>query len=123
MLAARVAQLVHGCFLQRRYTGSDPDPLCVITALKDRTPPVTALEIPRNGFFNAGFKALAGVPAKLGFNLRRVDGITPVVARPVMDESYQRASGRAFAGRQAVQMIADLSTICRLVRSFFPPML
>ena len=32
-------QLIRGCFLRRHY-GGNPDPLCLVTALKDGTPPL-----------------------------------------------------------------------------------
>ena len=108
---------VRGCF-PRRQDGGDPDPVCLISTIENWAPPVAALEVPANGLFNAGFEALPRAPAKLRFDLRGVDGVTPVVARPIADKRYKRASRLSFAGRQVVKMIADRlddMQVCALV--------
>ena len=62
--------------------------------------PGGVVEIPGDGFAQAGFEAFGRVPAQFAFELAGVDGVAPVVARAVGDEADKlrvRGVGRLWA--------------------------
>ena len=69
--------------------------------------PRLIIQIPVDGFADALFKFVRGRPAQLALNLRGVNGITPVMAGPVLDEGNQLARMAAELGRQFVNDVAN----------------
>ncbi len=47
------------------------------------------VEVPKDGLFNAALEILRCSPAKLGFKLRRINGIALVMTGPISDETDQ----------------------------------
>src|SRR6516164_8157387 len=75
--------------------------LAAIDTLTERLPPIGAIEIPTNGFFNAGLKSLMGAPSQLFLQPAGIDGIAPVVARAIGDEANKLVMG-AIGGEQTI---------------------
>ena len=55
----------------------------------DRLAPVAMLEKPAQRGLEPRVEVVGGSPAELALDLRRVDGVATVVARPVLDEGLQ----------------------------------
>src|SRR5215469_15489435 len=66
-----------------------PDAFRLVTTVEDRLPPGAVVEIPAHCLFEPGFEGLHGLPTELLLDLRSVNGITPIVARPVGYQSDQ----------------------------------
>ena len=47
------------------------------------------VEVPVDGLDDADFEGRLGVPAEVGFDLRRVDAVAAVVAETVLDVLYE----------------------------------
>src|SRR6185312_17423329 len=82
-------------------------PLGVITAAENGLPPGALFAIPPYRLLDAGFEILLGPPAQLAFELRGVDGITPVMAGTVGDEADQPPARPIESRRDPVEQIAD----------------
>src|SRR5699024_3356840 len=63
--------------------------IAAVLPAQDVLPPVLIVQIPLNGLADARVKCILGLPAKLRLNLCGVNGIAPVVARPVRHKADQ----------------------------------
>lgn len=70
-------------------------------AITDSLEPVIIGEIPVDRARQGLLKRLAWLPAKVALDLSRIDGITPVVARSVLDEGHERFVGAPGLGWKA----------------------
>ena len=59
------------------------DALWLVTAIKNRAPPLWMVAVPLHSFLNARFKCLSRAPSKLALDLRRIDSIASVMSWPV----------------------------------------
>src|ERR1043166_5942300 len=66
------------------------------------------VQVPAHGLAQAAGKGIAGFPAQLALDLRGVDGIAAIVARPVRDEGDELARVTAELRGHFIDEIADL---------------
>ena len=74
------------------------DALGFVASIENGLPPSAILKIPAHRLGKAGLERLLRAPAKLALDLGGIDGIAPVVARPVGDERDQSPRGPPRAG-------------------------
>src|SRR5690606_37181723 len=92
---------------------SEPETLLRIV-LGDRLDPVEIAEIPVDGLFQPDIKRQRLLPAKLPLDLRAIDGIARVMARPVGNETDQilmRAPVREFAIENTADAAHDIDIL------------
>src|SRR5579863_9306009 len=73
-----------------------PEPLAGIALGGNLRAPSPVGQVPVDRFGEARLKRLERLPTELALNLRAVDGVAPVMARPVrheLDEGFMRAGG------------------------------
>src|SRR5437016_2612881 len=80
------------CRLQIADSKVHAQALPIILFLLNLLAPVAVVEIPLHGLPKAGLEGVARRPPELGANLRRVDRVAPVVARPIRHERFQVAA-------------------------------
>ena len=61
----------------------DPDPIGLIAALKNGLPPRPVTQIPGHGLLKPALEGVGSAPTKLALDLRWIDRIAAIVARPV----------------------------------------
>lgn len=84
------------------------DPLSV-GAAGDVLDPVLILQVPFDGFSDAGSECFGGLPAKFSRDACGVDGVTFVMAGTVFDECYLCSVGNGiWAGLEYIEQIADM---------------
>jgi hypothetical protein len=100
------------------------EPFAGITLLADRPPPPFVGEIPIDGARETGLEGFLRLPAEIAFDLRGVDGVAPVMARAVGDETDLVTITPAARARPFLSSRSQIvSTTERLVRSDRPPTL
>src|SRR5580704_17834640 len=78
--------------------GDDAQTFAGVDLLAQRPPPPFVVEIPADRLLDAALESLERAPAEFALELGRVDGVAPVVSRPVGDEGdkgFVRAGHRA----------------------------
>src|SRR5436190_19709454 len=64
-------------------------------------------QVPPDGFAKAGFKRVRRMPAEFPLDLGRVNGVTAVMAGPVLDERDELARTATQLRRHFVDLITD----------------
>src|SRR5579864_4060449 len=78
------------------------EPLAAVDAGADSLPPSGIFEIPAHCFGEAGFESLLRRPTEFVSELRGVDGVAPIMARPVGDKGDEGGARLAFCARRRV---------------------
>src|SRR5712692_9688832 len=68
---------------------AQPQPLTVVLVRQHVITPVTVVEIPADRLHESLVKVIGGRPPQFGLDLGRIDGIAPIVPRPVRDEPLE----------------------------------
>src|SRR5690606_24060313 len=83
-------------------------PLTLITAVLHPLAPLQVVQIPLNGFLDTGFEGFLWCPAQLTLNFAGVDSIAQVMARSILNVSYQGAIGATVRTRtKLIQKITE----------------
>src|SRR6476661_7382510 len=67
----------------------DAEATAVVPARLHGSGPIAVLEVPTRGRGQARFERVTRRPAELAADLRRVDGVPPIVARPVRHKGLE----------------------------------
>ncbi len=83
-------------------------PFAAVAAVHDPLAPFLVVQVPLNGFPQAGLEGLGRFPTQLGLDLRGVDGVTLIMPGAVVDEGDQLPVwSMTRVGAQFVQQIAE----------------
>src|ERR1700730_13183837 len=70
-------------------------------------PPRLLINVPANSLFKSAFKSFFGLPAKLSLKLRRINCVTSVMARPLLDERNQLSPRTGSARFDMIKQVTN----------------
>src|SRR5687767_7118194 len=84
--------------------------LWAVLTVKDSLPPLLIIQVPLNRFAYAALKGFLGSPTEFTLDLARIDGVTKIMPRPILDERNQLAitlDTDRLVGRQFFEQITQ----------------
>src|SRR4029077_12180676 len=85
----------------------EADALGFVAAVENGLPPWPVLQIPGDGLGDPALEILFGTPAQFNFDLRSINGVTPVVAWAIGDKRDQASARSMRGGFQPIEQLAD----------------